>query len=528
MEEFEKAAYRPKSHLYRTQSPTPDSVYGLQSPLSRSISPAPRPKSILRLPAVLRLEREGSSTDRGTAPSWEVPTTREELLERYYARICETQPRCKQIGYSQPSPPRTRFLSYRLDAAALLVGRLTKHLAKVVQKWRSRAEKMRTRRKRRGMGSLSLQLLSVLGTESTDSDTLDGWRSQTPVSLLSRRAWQQQRASERVYSALFTLISRRFRLLWEISRPLFIKESAVLHLFATLEGCLYKQLKAFFTHELFETPTEQYQVFRLMIKGVNRMVGTLRKVVLRTAYRELRTANRWEHIETGLWKIGKFMRKKAKEDFNRLRFFAEVLEVVRRKRKRRQALRGPLQKLFSLFSAKIADCCISGIECLREAAVHRVFSLSAKKSSMRVLVKGISENVAFRLKAAFRVWAMRESVSLGSDNSPLIELTEKLMSRLRLDFAWKSIQECSIRQRRSISKATGLLALVLSGKVTSRVAFAWTLLKSFGSDRRKFPLFYLRRVLATFFDRRLSQSFRCLLSPPKPLVRPSKFSRFAR
>ena len=220
MEEFEKAAYRPTSHLYRTQSPTPDSVYGLQSPLSRSISPAPRPKSILRLPVVLRLEREGSSTDRGTAPSWEVPTTREELLERYYARICETQ----------PSPPRTRFLSYRLDAAALLVGRLTKHLAKVVQKWRSRAEEMRTRRKRRGMGSLSLQLLSVLGTESTDSDTLDGWRSQTPVSLLSRRAWQQQRASERVYSALFTLISRRFRLLWEISRPLFIKESAVLHL----------------------------------------------------------------------------------------------------------------------------------------------------------------------------------------------------------------------------------------------------------------------------------------------------------
>lgn len=518
MEEFEKTAYRPKPHISRAQSPPPDSAYRLQSPLSRSVSPAPRPRSILRLPAVLRLNCEGSSTDRGTAPKWDVPTTREELLERYNVRVYETQ----------PSPPRTRFLSYRLDAAALLVGRLTKHLAKVVQKWRSRVGEVRSRKKRRGMGSLSLQLQSVLGTESTESDTLDGWRSQTPVSLLSRRAWQQQRASERVYSALFTLISRRLRLLWEISQPLLIKESAALQIVAILEGCLEKQVNTFFTHELFETSTEQYQVFGLMIKGVNLMVLALCRVVLRAAYQQLRTANRWEHIETGLSKIGKFLRKKVKEDFNRLRFFAEVLEVVRRKRKRRQALRRPLQKLFSLFSAKITDSYRSGIYSLREAVVRRVFSLSATRPAMRVLVKGISSNVVFRLKTAFRIWAMRKSVSLVSASSPLIELTDKLLVRLRLEFAWKSIRRRSIGQQKNLSKAAGALGLMLSGKVTSRLIFAWALLKSSDLRHRQFLFLYLRRIFTTFFNRRLSLAFRCILSPPKSLVRPSKFSRFAR
>ena len=261
MDEFEKAAYRPRFHLLRAQSPPPESFLRINSPLSRSISPAPRPKSILRLP--IPAHCEGSSTDRGVEPHWDVPTTREELLERYFVRNCETQ----------PSPPRTRFLSYRLDAAALLVGRLAKHLGKVVEKWKQNTKEVKDKRKKRGPGSsLSLQFLPIIGTESTESDTFEGWRSQTPVSLLSRRAWQQQRAFERVYSVLSTLISHRLRLLWTISKPLLTKESAALQVFAILENCLYDRLQVFFTHELFEIPTKEYKSFQLMIKGVNRMV----------------------------------------------------------------------------------------------------------------------------------------------------------------------------------------------------------------------------------------------------------------
>lgn len=512
MDEFEKAAYRPRFHLLRAQSPPPESFLRINSPLSRSISPAPRPKSILRLP--IPPHCEGSSTDRGVVPHWEVPTTREELLERYFVRNCETQ----------PSPPRTRFLSYRLDAAALLVGRLAKHLGKVVEKWKQNTKEARDKRKRRALGSsLSLQFLPILGTESTESDTFEGWRSQTPVSLLSRRAWQQQRAFERVYSVLSILISHRLRLLWTISKPLLTRESVALQVFAILENCLYDRLQVFFTHELFEIPTEEYKSFRLMIKGVNRMVGILCKVVIRDAYEQLRTANYSENIEIGLCRLGKFVRKRVKEDFNRLRFFAEILEEVRRKTKRRQALRRPLQLLFSLLSAQIANCHMIGFANIHAAAARRVFLLSSRKAPLRVMLKIINNCMIFRIKTAFCLWANANSYSLSSTNSPLTQLIEKQITRILLASAWKCIRaRASMEVGRKRPKAICLLALTLSEKVISRVVFAWTRLQSCLR-----PFVYFRRFITTVLNRRLSQAFHSLLSPAKSLV-PSNLSLLAR
>lgn len=515
MDEFEKAAYRPRFHLLRAQSPPPEAFLRVNSPLSRSISPAPRPKSILRLP--LPLHCEGSSTDRGIAPHWDVPTTREELLERYYVRNCETQ----------PSPPRTRFLSYRLDAAALLVGRLAKHLGKVVEKWKQNTKEVKDKRKRRGPGSsLSMQFLPILGTESTESDTFDGWRSQTPVSLLSRRAWQQQRAFERVYSVLSALISRRLRLLWTISKPLLTKESAALQIFAILENCLYDRLTVFFTHELFEIPTEEYKFFRLMIKGVNRMVGILHKVVIRDAYGQLKTANYSENIEIGLCSLGKFVRKRVKEDFNRLRFFAEILAEVRRKTKRRQALRRPFQLIFSLFSAKIANYHMSGFAHIRVAAAQRVFLLSQRRAPLRVILKNIQNCMIFRVKTAFRLWANAHPYSLSATTSPLAQLIEKQITRILLTSAWKSIKaRASMHVGRNRPTAICLLALMLSEKAVSRVIFAWAKLHSCSFHLRHF--IYFRSFIVTVLNRRLSQAFRSLLSPPQSLV-PSKLSLLAR
>ena len=493
MEEFEKSGLSGKYAAARGQSP-------VQDVLSRSVSPAPRPISVLRLPLVTQRDLgSGSNTDRGPPPTWSVPSSRQELLDRYYTRVCETQ----------PSPPRTRFLSYRLDAAGLLVSRLSKHLGKILHHWKTITKKSRGKHHRKGLhSSLSMQLIS----------SSESWSSNTPtISLLSRRAWQQQRASERVFSALFALISTRMKTFWEILIPLLIRDSAAYRLSLVLFQSWKKRVGVFFTHELFTIPKYEYQFFRQMIRGVNRLISTLTKIMTKSAFSGLKKPNLTEKINFAIEILEKIMRKRKKEDFNRLRFFSEILAILRKKRQKIENL----QILFNIFAKKIEVFYDNGFKEISKVAKNRTLFMTKNKPFIRNIAKNLHKSSLFRLKSAIFVWKFRCFSTEKTENLTLFTILEKIILRMQAKFALNRIKSVEIFPKNRLK------SLFLLHKFRfNRLIFAWSRLKSsFLPAFQAFPFHFLLRILRRWEKKTLKRAFGSVRSHRK-LTNSSKIALF--
>ena len=360
-----------RHHTSSNLSRTPTST---KSP-SRSISPLSGPVRLkqkivpnLRIGVRESVAFDECRTERRSEmrkQRWELPETREELINRYSYRSKGMQ----EAFLLSPFP------AYKLDAAELLVGRLSKLLSKSLHHLQQQVMKAYVpdyQDTRQDSVSFhwedeELRIKSPSFFLQPSDNPRDSAEIETPKpfhlwkdsdSLISHHKTQKTGGViSEIRTGLDSLFKPINRLIKTCKFASFtrikvvsMKKKSIFCLISSLNSVLTLQFQPFFSHELFHLSASQYSYYKHMLISVNRLIQVTKKTLQSFIFRQLRYKNRVKRLNYGvnfLWKVGY---RRVQEHFNRLRFFAEVLGDFREKEKRRSRVRRAVKKLVYFLS----------------------------------------------------------------------------------------------------------------------------------------------------------------------------------
>lgn len=526
------------------QRTTPSLTAYDQSP-SRSVSPLEGPVRLKKKKTVPNLRigvREGVAFDEcrterrseARKQRWELPGTREELITRYSSRF-----RGSQESFL-PSP----FPAYKLDAAELLLSRLSKLLAQSLHALQNHASRCDLPLKWPGKRGKSVQRSRELGEPVSftwEEEESRGRREDIfVVSEGSRpseevetpkpfQMWKDQELTlatlsyghktQRTTGILSEIGSNLTHLVEPIARILqshqlhFLlaissisqRKKALSVLRSILLSLLYNLTSPFFSHELFRLPSSQYQSCRDMIVGVNGLVSGVERAVKTAGLRRLREAGRGRRLGEGVGRLGVVVGRRVKEQFNRLRFLSEVLGDFRERERRRIRIRRAFTKVFHLLFLRFQTSKQAGLLALwRSLRLQPRIGLTTeteetskedRKKAVGSIVAVLKRNAAFRVKTAVLVWRNRGKTSVPASDRHLATLLLSLSAKFSLRRA------CFIWHFRP-SPPYPLLT-VLSTALLSRLLFSWSRFASFsqGNARLSVQLTYRIRAFVRVIEK---------------------------
>jgi hypothetical protein len=437
---------------------------------------------------------------------WELPETREELITRYSSRF-----RGSQKSFL-PSP----FPAYKLDAAELLLSRLSKLLASALHVLQAHTVQSEYKRGKRGKSvqrsreegepvSFTWEEEEEYRCKREDIFVVsEGTRPSEEVETPKPfNMWKGQELSIEVFSYgqktqkttgimneiganITQLLSPLMRVFQSYQVDFLLSLSSISQrsrslslLLSILTSLLRKHTSPFFTHELFHIPLSQYQSYQEMIIGVNGLVNGVAKAVKAVGLRKVKEVVRRRRLGEAVGRVWRVAGKRVKEQFNRLRFFGEVLGDFRERERRRLLVRRSLIKLFHFLSIRLQSAQQAGLLSLWRYLRHKPRTAPSetpaaqqagreeeRRKAMGSLVAVIRRNMEFREKTAVVVWRNKGKTSAPASDRHLASLLLSLSAKFSLRF--------SLSIWRFPKSPPYPLFTVLSTLILSRFLFSWT------------------------------------------------------
>jgi len=518
------------------QRTTPSLTAYDQSP-SRSVSPLEGPVRLKKQKIVPNLRigvREGVAFDEcrterrseARKQRWELPGTREELITRYSSRF-----RGSQESFL-PSP----FPAYKLDAAELLLSRLSKLLAKSLhalqrhafcydlpQQWPGKRGKSVQRSREQGEPvSFTWEEEESRGRREDIFVVSEGMRPSEEVETPKPfQMWKDQeftietlsygQKTQKTSGIMSEISTNLTHLLEPVARLLqshqvhFLlsiysisqRKRALSALHSTLLSLLQKRTLPFFSHELFRVPSPEYYSCKEMIVNVNGLASALTRTVKTVGLRRLREAGRGRRLGAGVGRLWVVVGGRAKEQFNRLRFLSEVLGDFREREKRRIRIRRALTKVFHLLFLRSRAAQQAGLvalwRCLRlqprsaaTVETEQTGREEERRKAMGSMVAVLRRNAEFRVRTAVVVWRNRGKTSTPASDRHLATLLISLSAKFSLR------QACFLWHFRP-PPPYPLLA-VLCTTLLSRCLFSWSRLASHSKGNTRLSAEFTYRI----------------------------------